>query len=177
MYPHGLCAPVYSKRAETLPLLLLLLLLCVCVCVCVCHWLSELRHVRSHAHKEKKEKSPQSGTVYTPISQYTHTHNNIRRSSRTGGELREQVTSAQNGFLSSSSSMSYQFLQFRRRKKSTFPFLLSLSLCGTRSGCEGKPTDRRRRGRFFFSCRNNPILPQFTSFFFLYAIAHTERGG
>ena len=128
MYPHGLCAPVYSKRAETLPLLLLLLL-CVCVCVCVCHWLSELRHVRSHAHKEKKEKSPQSGTVYTPISQYTHTHNNIRRSSRTGGELREQVTSAQNGFLSSSSSsMSYQFLQFRRRKKSTFPFLLSLSL-------------------------------------------------
>lgn len=46
----------------------------------VCHWLSELRHVRSHAHKEKEENLPHSGTRYTPtpvvvVPIYPHNNN------------------------------------------------------------------------------------------------------
>lgn len=97
----------------------------------VCHWLSELRHVRSHAHKEKEENLPHSGTRYTPtpvvvVPIYPHTHNN-----NSMGQHRRVKSHTANGFLVHHCSLPPPplFFFFQYISASTFSFFSLLVHC------------------------------------------------
>jgi hypothetical protein len=108
----------------------------------VCHWLSELRHVRSHAHKEKEENLPHSGTRYTPtpvvvvVPIYPH-NNNMGQQQHRGVK-----SHTANGFLVHHFSLPSPF-SFQYISASTFSFFSLLVHCAR------SERSRRRRGRSF----------------------------